>query len=521
MGCIVRSTNNQGIFSANPDILKKRVIQPTNTDIRKNYEFISMLGQGNYGKVRLYRDKNYKDLLFAIKTLKKEGITPYEFYLLKTEVSILRDLDHPNIVKYFGTFEDDYNIHILMEYLKGHDLNKIISLAQYTGFSEGDMATIIEQLLKALSFIHSKQIVHRDIKPENILFSNKKDYSTLKLIDFGLATTKRDKKIVGTPYYMAPEAIRGDACPKSDIWSVGIIVYLMLTGKLPFEVDIYNHNDHNDENHNILFNKIKMGDYDDYSLNESKCSDEAKDFVRGCLNTAISLRYDSQKCLEHQWLKKYAGTKDSNNTNIIQDTRNTLLDFNKKSLLQKEIYYFIAKVSKESDLIKLKNYFYQLDKASNGTLSKEDIKNGFNEMGVEVSDKELQSIWDGLDFHKDGKVNYSEFLAAMISSHNFEKEEKLLTVFNLFKESKKNKNYITYDSMNNAVKALNLFINEDELKKCFKEFNEELKFEDFKKIIMGDEKDDKSNKEMTMDPEVASRNKKNGNNNVLKLKNNK
>jgi calcium-dependent protein kinase len=520
-GCCVRSSKNQGIICANPDILKRRVIQPTNFDIRKNYEYISMLGYGNFGKVRLYRDKNYKDLLFAIKTLKKEGISPYKFNLLKSEVSILRDLDHPNIVKYFGTFEDDYYIHILMEYLKGHDLYKIISLKKYTGFSESDMATIIEQLLKALSFIHSKQIVHRDIKPENILFSNKKDYSTLKLIDFGLATTKRDRKSVGTPYYMAPEMIDGFSYPESDIWSVGIIVYLMITGKHAFEVDMINPDEYNDENHNkILFDKIKNEDYDYYLLEESKCSDEAKYFINGCLNKSVENRFDSQQCLQHPWIIKFAAKKESNNTNIIAETKNTLLDFQKKTALQKEIYYFIAKVSKETDLLKLKNYFYQLDKKNNGTLSLEDLKEGFNEMGINVSDEELNSICEGLDFHKDGKINYSEFLAAMVSSHNFVKEEKLLTVFNLFKENKKNKNYITYESMNNAVKALNLLVNEDELKKCFKEFNEELKFEDFKKVIMGDEKDEKCAKELTMDVETARKKKSNGNN-ILKLKNNK
>ena len=150
MGCVVYRSKSQGIINLNPENLKRRVIQPVNTDIRKNYEFISMLGHGAFGKVRLYRDKNYKDLLFAIKTLKKEGIPQYQFNLLKSEVSILSDLDHPNIVKYFGTFEDDYYIHILMEYLKGHDLNKIIALKKYTKFEEKDMAKIIEQLLKAL-----------------------------------------------------------------------------------------------------------------------------------------------------------------------------------------------------------------------------------------------------------------------------------------------------------------------------------------------------------------------------------
>ena len=455
-----------------------------------------MLGHGTFGKVRLYRDRNYKDLLFAIKTLKKEGIPPYQFKLLKSEVEILSDLDHPNIVKYYGTFEDDYYIHILMEYLKGQDLNKIIALKKYTGFEEKDMANIIEQLLKALSFIHSKNIVHRDIKPENILFSNKKDYSTLKLIDFGLATTESDKKSVGTPYYMSPEIINGETCPKSDIWSVGVIVYLMLTGKQAFEVDKNQNkqNENNTENHkNPVFEKIKNEDYDLEALYNTE-KEDAIDFVRRCLTKSLNKRYDSQQCLNHPWIQKYC-SKDFSNYHLFNETKNTLLDFRKKTALQKEIYYFIAKVSKESDLVKLKNFFNKLDRRNIGFLSIEDIGFGFKEVGIQISDSELNLIWEGLDFHKDGKINYSEFLAAMISSYNFEKEEKLLSVFNLFKENKKNKNYITYESMFNEVKALKLNIDEEELKKCFKEYNEELKFEDFKKIIMGEEKDEKTNKD--------------------------
>ena len=473
--------NSNPIVKNNPDKLRHRIAQGKNLDIRKNYEFISILGMGAYGKVRLYRDKNYKDLLFAIKTLKKEGISSYQFNLLKSEVNILSNLDHPNIVKYFGAFEDNYYVHIVMEYLKGYDLYKIISLKKYTGFDEKDMCEIIQQLLKALSFIHSQNIIHRDIKPENILFANKRDYSTLKLIDFGLATTSnKDTKTVGTPYYMSPETIDGRANARSDIWSVGVIIYLMLTGKYAF----------NAEKGKNLYHKIKNDEIDMKPLIESQCSEEAKDFICKCLKKNYNERMSTTECLEHPWITKFCFKKNSNL--LSNDTINTLLDFANKNALQKEIYYFIAKISSENDINKLKQFFNQLDVDSSGTLTIEEVERAFKEIDIKITEEELQQIWDGLDFHKDGQVNYSEFLAAMVSSYNFQKEEKLWSVFNLFKEGNKNKNYITYESLCSAAKALNLNINEDEIKKCFEQYDEEIDFETFKKLILEPELEEKN-----------------------------
>ena len=473
--------NSNPIVKNNPDKLRHRIAQGKNLDIRKNYEFISILGMGAYGKVRLYRDKNYKDLLFAIKTLKKEGISSYQFNLLKSEVNILSNLDHPNIVKYFGAFEDNYYVHIVMEYLKGYDLYKIISLKKYTGFDEKDMCEIIQQLLKALSFIHSQNIIHRDIKPENILFANKRDYSTLKLIDFGLATTSnKDTKTVGTPYYMSPETIDGRANARSDIWSVGVIIYLMLTGKYAF----------NAEKGENLYHKIKNDEIDMKPLIESQCSEEAKDFICKCLKKNYNERMSTTECLEHPWITKFCFKKNSNL--LSNDTINTLLDFANKNALQKEIYYFIAKISSENDINKLKQFFNQLDVDSSGTLTIEEVERAFKEIDIKITEEELQQIWDGLDFHKDGQVNYSEFLAAMVSSYNFQKEEKLWSVFNLFKEGNKNKNYITYESLCSAAKALNLNINEDEIKKCFEQYDEEIDFETFKKLILEPELEEKN-----------------------------
>ncbi len=457
---------------------KKQVSQFSNYNIKKNFEFISMLGNGAFGKVRLYRDKNYKELLFAIKTMKKKGIDKNSFQLLKTEVKILSELDHPNIVKYFGTFEDEYYIHILMEFLRGYDLYKIISLKDYTGIDEKDMSNIIYYLLKALLFIHSKNIVHRDLKPENILFSNKDDYSTLKLIDFGLASNiltiqEKKKSVVGTPYYMSPEIIDGNFDEKTDIWSLGIVMHQMLTGKFPFEPN----------KNEDLFQVIKTKKFDPELLYRADCSEEVIDLVQKTLEKDPSKRLSTQQCLEHPWITKYFV---KNNSHLINNqTISTLKDFSKKTALQKEIYFFIAKISSEKEILELKRLFNELDVDNSGILTISEINQAFSQIGIDKND--LQMIWDGLDFHKDGQINYTEFLAAMVSSYKFEKEEKIWSVFCYFKENNPNDDYISVESLLKSAKALNLSLDENEIRNNFDKLEDKrLNFEDFKKIILGD-----------------------------------
>ena len=456
---------------------KRRVTESKNIDIRKNYEFISMLGNGSFGKVRLYRDKNYKELLFAIKTLKKEGISSYHFNLLKREVDILSNMDHPNIVKYFGIFEDDYFIHIVMEYLKGHDLSKIISLKNYTDFNENQMGQIIHQLLKALSFIHSKNIIHRDIKPENILFSDKRNIFSLKLIDFGLATfQEQEKKTVGTPMYMSPEMVDGNGTYVSDIWSVGVVVYQMVTGKLPFD------SGENGDNL-ILYENIKKEEYNKERLNNVECSDEVKDFIDKALKKDIKKRMTVEEALNHPWIKKF-NTNGLDPSLLNETTIKLFLNFSKKPALQKEIYYFLAKISNENDIAIYKNIFNFLDRNNKGGLSINDLKEGLEKNKIDIDEDTLDIIFEGLDFHNNGKIYYSEFLAAMVSSKDFNKEEKIISVFNLLKENEQNNNYITYDSLENAAKALNLNINKERIQHCFKRLNGSINLEKFQKIIL-------------------------------------
>ena len=480
MGC----TNNEEEKPSSQRAYNRRVTQSKNKDIRKNYEFISMLGNGSFGKVRLYRDKNFKELLFAIKTLKKEGISPYQFNLLKREVDILSNMDHPNIVKYFGIFEDDLFIHIVMEYLKGQDLSKIISLKNYNDFSENQMGIIIQQLLKALSFIHSKKIIHRDIKPENILFSDKKNLYTLKLIDFGLAANSdQEIKTVGTPSYMSPEMIDGNVTYVSDIWSVGVIVYQMITGDLPFIGK--------DDDNKTLYEKIKNGNYDTEILNEKDCSEEVKDFINKALQKDIKNRLTVDEALNHPWIKKFS-INNLDQSLINEDSIKLFIQFSKRPALHKEIFYFFAKISNETDIVDYKNVFNSFDANNKGCLSKEDLKTGLEKNKIDIDEDTLDCIFKGLDFHNSGRISYSEFLAAMVSSKNFNKEEKIKSVFNLLRESEQNKDYITYDSLENAAKDLNLNINRERIKLCFDKLNGHLSLEKFQKLIMNENFEDES-----------------------------
>ena len=476
---------------------KRRVTESKNKDIRKNYEFISMLGNGTFGKVRLYRDKNYKELLFAIKTLKKEGISSYQFNLLKREVDILSNMDHPYIVKYFGIFEDEHFIHIVMEYLKGHDLSKIISLKDYNDFNENQMGQIIHQLLKALSFIHSKNIIHRDIKPENILFSDKRNIFSLKLIDFGLATfSEQEKKIVGTPMYMSPEMIDGNGTYVSDIWSVGVVVYQMITGKLPFD------GGEGDDNQ-ILYEHIKTKEYNKEKLNNVKCSEDVMDFIDKALQKDIKKRMTVEEALNHPWIKKF-NINSLDPSLINNDSIQLFLNFSKKPALQKEIYYFLAKISNENDIAIYKNIFNFFDMNNKGALSKEDLKEGLEKNKIKIDEETLDIIFDGLDFHNSGKIYYSEFLAAMVSSKDFNKEEKIISVFNLLRENEQNDNYITYDSLENAAKALNLNINKERIKHCFKKLNGYISLEKFQILILDDNSEEKMSDIINYMPTISN-----------------
>ena len=466
-----RSTS--GSSNRNSSILFEKFSKQT--DYRKKYEYIQMLGSGSFGKVRLYVDKKCKSLRYAIKTLKKDYFNKHVLDSIEREVDILRSLDHPNIVKYFETYEDEHFIHIVMEYIPGDNLFKIISNKRYFNFTEKEICQIMTCLLKAVLFLHHNNIVHRDIKPENILFSVPRDFNALKLIDFGLSIEKNarnENRRVGTPYYMSPEMIHGNFVYESDMWSIGVILFIMVTGKQPFRA-------HDKEG---VFEKILSGKYDKKSLDKSKCSNELKDLIKKALIKDYKKRISVDSALKHKWFSMFEDNK-YDYTIIDQDILDSLQNFQYTNILQKETFYYLAKLSNDKEILKLKKAFDIIDKDNSGEIEYEEIPKIFEELGIQASEQELKNIFNSLDFHCDGKVNYSEFLAGTISSINTYKEDKLFSAFKYFDVN--DEGYITCDSIINALKGNNVAVDEMGLIDYFnKRKLKKINFELFKTLVL-------------------------------------
>ena len=234
------------------------------------------LGSGSYGKVFQVKNKITGETR-ACKQLAIKHIQNYEKFML--EINILSKMDHPNIIKLYEVFEDKRYVYLVMEECTGGELfDKIIERLQNDSiFTEKEAAKIFKQMMMSIAYCHKEGICHRDLKPENLLLLNKKDDTNIKVIDFGLSNIfidKQGKEIkmtskVGTAYYVSPEVLSGNYDKSCDVWSAGVILYILLCGDPPF----------NGANDNEIYKKIKTKKFGYTNPLWSNISDEAKDLI--------------------------------------------------------------------------------------------------------------------------------------------------------------------------------------------------------------------------------------------------
>ena len=428
------------------------------------YEIESELGTGRYSRCFRVRNKETGNL-FACKEIEKGNLTDYE--TLMSEIEILIKLDHPNIIKLYEIFENEKYIYLIMELCTGGELfNKIIEKTENGEiFNEREAANYFRQIILAISYCHNKKIAHRDLKPENILLLSNDKNSPIKLIDFGMSKFYKEKnemsEYVGTAYYISPEVLEGKYDSKCDIWSAGVILYLLLSGTLPFD----------GENEEEIFEKIKMKKYDFCNNEWEFISDEAKDLIKGMLCDA-NFRFDINQVIKHTWIRKYSPIIkpwEKNNINI-----NSIKNYTQFNKLKKVTINFIASRLNDKILEKYKSSFQKIDIKCNGMLDIDEMRKAIGNRGV------VEDIFNSIDIEHSGFIEFTKFVAANIDKNIYLNERRLKDAFKIFDLNQNGK--INKKDIQDFLKMND---NDKEISCLFEKYGigDEMDFEQFEKMM--------------------------------------
>ena len=468
-------------------ILHDHLVSKNEKFLGNDYDLIKIIGKGAFGKV--YKVFHKKTQQFrAMKTVKKDTLNYQddEKSFLK-EIEVLRQLDHPNILKIYEFYEDDLNYHVMTELIEGGDLYDEIS--KMKSLRESDAAFIMTQLLSAVSYVHSKNIVHRDIKPENILLEiNSNNDLVIKLIDFGSSNyLKKGLRLslkVGTPYYIAPEILRRDYNNKCDIWSCGVIMYLLLTGGPPFD----------GQDEQAIVNRVISGKFSFEGV--EFISKEAKDLVNQMLTYDYHHRVSADNALKHKWITKYAkirrdemlGNLKEDNSRSLKLPFENLRRFSAKQKLQQATLTFMFHQMSTSEMIKdLKLIFEQIDENGDGILNYDELKRGFKlyYKDENIAEKELDEIIKNIDLDKNELIEYQEFLTSVMNPEMLLTDKNLAMAFSAFDTD--GSGVLSYEEIKNVLGILDQD-SSDVIKNIMKEIDingdGDISFAEFKELMI-------------------------------------
>lgn len=266
-----------------------------NLNFHDNYEIGDVLGEGGYAIVRKATSKK-DDRKVAVKIAKRANIDAKSLMEIRREFDILKSLNHPNIVKALGFYEEVENFYFVLEFMEGGELfDRIVKKTQY---NEKEARDAVCSMLSAIEYFHQHDVVHRDLKPENLLLASKEDDANIKIADFGLARVTNGNTITdkaGTPDYIAPEVLQGKPSGKAvDVWAAGVISFVLLGGYAPFH----------HRNSQTMYDNIAKGNFKFHPQRWSYVSSEAKDFVCSLLIVDPTQRPTASKALQHPWVRK-------------------------------------------------------------------------------------------------------------------------------------------------------------------------------------------------------------------------
>ncbi|XP_044501510.1 CDPK-related protein kinase isoform X2 [Mangifera indica] len=329
---------------------------------------------------------------------------------VRREVKILRALTgHNNLVKFYDAYEDTENVYIVMELCEGGELLDRI-LARGGKYTEDDAKAVMIQILNVVAFCHLQGVVHRDLKPENFLFTSKDENSVLKAIDFGLSDfVKPDERlndIVGSAYYVAPEVLHKSYSTEADVWSIGVIAYILLCGSRPFWA----------RTESGIFRAVLKADPSFDETPWPSLSSEARDFVKRLLNKDPRKRLTAAQALSHPWIKNSNDVKVPLDILIFKQMK----AYMRSSSLRKSALRALSKTLTVDELFYLKEQFALLEPNKNSSISFESIRAALMKNSTDAMESRIPDFMTSLNALQYRRMDFEEFCAAALSVHQLE-----------------------------------------------------------------------------------------------------
>ncbi|XWS29386.1 hypothetical protein CRYUN_Cryun24cG0025200 [Craigia yunnanensis] len=378
------------------------------------YELGDEVGRGHFGYTCAAKFKKgvLKGQQVAVKVIPKAKMTTaIAIEDVRREVKILRALSgHNNLVQFYDAYEDHDNVYIVMELCEGGELLDRI-LSRGGKYIEDDAKAVMIQIINVVAFFHLQGVVHRDLKPENFLFMSKDENSQLKAIDFGLSDfVKPDERlndIVGSAYYVAPEVLHRSYSTEADVWSIGVIAYILLCGSRPFWA----------RTECGIFRAVLKADPSFDEAPWPSLSSEARDFVKRLLNKDPRKRLTAAQALSHPWIKNYNDVKVPLDILIFKLVKAYL----RSSSLRKAALRALSKTLTVDELFYLKEQFALLEPNKNGTISLENIKVALIKNATDaMKDSRIPEFLASLNALQYRRMDFDEFCAAALSVHQLE-----------------------------------------------------------------------------------------------------